>query len=80
MCSSPPGRVAAPVGCRQTDDVTENFAAGAIAYGVACVVVPMLWGVIVVWATNRVEALVDRRDRARGRVRRGHVPRIEYHI
>lgn len=53
---------------------------GQLAYALACVVVPMLWGVAVVWAANRIESRVNRRLRDRGGGRRRDVPPIEYHI
>jgi hypothetical protein len=51
-----------------------------IAYAVACVVLPVAWGLAVVWASNRIEERVARRAHARRGSRRRHVRPIEYHI
>ncbi|MFN8602234.1 MAG: hypothetical protein U0842_17360 [Candidatus Binatia bacterium] len=51
-----------------------------IAYAAACVVVPVAWGLVVVWLSNRIEASVARRARARRGARRRQVRPIEYHI
>jgi hypothetical protein len=52
----------------------------SIAYALACVILPMVWGLVVVWASNRIEARVTRD--ASGKRKRGkrHVSRVEYHI
>ena len=47
-----------------------------VAYALACIVLPMAWGLIVVWASNWIEARVARK----GKDGKRHGPRIEYHI
>jgi hypothetical protein len=49
-------------------------------YVLACVVVPIAWGVAVVWVTNRVERFVVRRSPRPRLARRAAVPPLEYHI
>lgn len=51
-----------------------------IAYALACVVLPVAWGLAVVWVSKRIEARVARRARARRGGRRRQVRPIEYHI
>jgi hypothetical protein len=41
---------------------------GTVAYVLACVGVPVAWGLVVVWASNRLEERVRRR-RANGQGR-----------
>lgn len=53
---------------------------GDIAYAVACVVLPVAWGLVVVWLSGRVEARVARHAGARRGARRRRVRPIEYHI
>lgn len=48
---------------------------GQVAYGLACVVVPVAWGLVVVWGSNRI----DRRLFG-GRGGKRPPPPIEYHI
>jgi len=49
----------------------------SVAYALACVFVPVVWGVLVVWISNRLEGRVlgagddDKKRKA---------PPIEYHI
>ena len=48
-----------------------------IGYAAACVILPLGWGLVVVWVSN----LIDRRVVGRRRGQRRHRPRpIEYHI
>jgi len=48
-----------------------------VGYAAACVVVPVGWGIVVVWASNHIERrLFGRRSRRRRRKERP----IEYHI
>ena len=51
-----------------------------ILYAAACVVVPVAWGLVVVWVSNRIEARVARTAGARRGARRRRVRPIEYHI
>lgn len=51
-----------------------------IVYVAACVVLPVAWGLAVVWLSNRIEARVARRASARRGARRRQVRPIEYHI
>ena len=49
-------------------------------YALACVTVPVLWGLAVMWASNRVERLLLKRgrpDRAKGD---SDLPPLEFHI
>lgn len=49
----------------------------AIGYALLCVVVPLAWGLLVVWISNRVEEKVrGRKDAGSAR----EVPPIDYHI
>ncbi len=52
---------------------------GKVAYVLACLIVPVAWGLIVVWTSNWVEEQVWRRGRRKGRRRKRMRP-IEYHI
>jgi predicted PurR-regulated permease PerM len=45
----------------------------SILYALACILVPVAWGLLAVWLTS----LIERRLRARGAP---EVPPIEYHI
>lgn len=50
---------------------------GQVGYAALCVILPVAWGLVVVWLSNRIDRrLVGRR---RGR-RRAEPPPIEYHI
>jgi len=53
----------------------------SIAYALACVLVPVAWGVVVVWISNRIERRVlghDAGDETDSGKRKP--PPIEYHI
>jgi hypothetical protein len=50
-----------------------------VVYAAVCVVVPLLWGLMVVWVSNRIEATVARR-RARSGKTDDQFPPTEYHI
>ena len=52
---------------------------GALGYAALCVVIPALWGIAVVWASNRIERVVLRRSKGSAE-RRRPLPPIEYHI
>ena len=49
-----------------------------IAYALFCIIAPLLWGLLVVWVTNRIEA------KLRANQRQMHeeppMPPIDYHI
>lgn len=47
-----------------------------LAYALACVVVPIGWGLVIVWISNRM----DRRLLQRGGEGARRPPPIEYHI
>lgn len=51
-----------------------------VGYSLLCITAPLLWGLFVVWASNRLEQKV----RSRTKVREGDppdpIPPIEYHI
>lgn len=54
---------------------------GRIAYALACVIVPIAWGLVIVWVSNRM----DRRFLAKASARADGSPEatpppIEYHI
>jgi len=49
-----------------------------VGYSLACVMIPVVWGLIVVWISNRMDALLLRTRRG-GRRRKRARP-IEYHI
>jgi hypothetical protein len=51
----------------------------SLGYAVICVVVPVLWGLGVVWASNRIERVVRRRNGAAAE-QTDALPPIEYHI
>lgn len=48
-------------------------------YAALCVVVPLGWGLMVVWVSNRIEAAAVRRRARSGKPDEG-VPPTEYHI
>ena len=50
-----------------------------IGYALACVILPVAWGLLVVWASNRIDRRMVQHDRRRDRTRRSPPP-IEYHI
>jgi hypothetical protein len=52
----------------------------SVGYALICVVVPVLWGLGVVWGSNRVERLVLRRRKGSAKRRTEPLPPIEYHI
>ncbi len=49
-------------------------------YALACVVVPVAWGIAVVWVTNRVERFVVRRCPRSPAARRAAAAPLEYHL
>lgn len=49
-------------------------------YALACVLVPVAWGLAMVWATGRLESRVMRRDPRRRAVTDAEFPPVEYHI
>ncbi len=52
-----------------------------VGYVLACVAVPTMWGLVVVWVSNALERRVSRRGRGKHRARRQReVHPIEYHI
>jgi len=46
-----------------------------VVYALLCVVVPMAWGLVVVWLSNRIERAVLRRVKSDKQL-----PPTEYHI
>jgi hypothetical protein len=54
---------------------------GEIGYALICVVVPVAWGLAVLWASNVIEAMVLRRGRRKGQDdTEATLPPIDYHI
>lgn len=51
-----------------------------VAYAVACVVVPIVWGVVVVRTSTWAEHLLQRRRRAAPPAEEVAFPPIDYHI
>lgn len=52
-----------------------------VGYVLACVAVPTMWGLVVVWVSNALERRVSRQGRGKHRARRQReVHPIEYHI
>jgi hypothetical protein len=51
-----------------------------LGYAVICVALPVLWGLGVVWASNRIERVVLRRRKGAAAQRAEALPPIEYHI
>jgi hypothetical protein len=50
-------------------------------YAGACVLLPVLWGLVMVWATRRIERLIARRRiRHSPSERQPPSPTLEYHI
>jgi hypothetical protein len=47
-----------------------------IGYAIACIAVPVLWGLVIVWVSNRVDRRLLRGDHTRDR----KVHPVEYHI
>lgn len=52
---------------------------GNVLYAILCVVVPLAWGLMVVWISNRIEATVARRRARSGKIE-PPLPPTEYHI
>jgi hypothetical protein len=53
----------------------------SVAYALSCVIVPVAWGLIVVWASNRLDQRFLRHGRRKGRADKPRRPQpIEYHI
>jgi hypothetical protein len=53
----------------------------SVGYAAACVLVPVFWGVVVVWLSNRIERRVlGAGGEARHGRKQREVPPIEYHI
>ncbi len=52
-----------------------------IGYAITCVVVPVLWGILIVWISDRVEDAVKRRDLKSGKTpEESAMPPLDYHI
>jgi len=52
-----------------------------IGYAVACVLVPLAWGLVVVWVSNRIERIVVQRGLKKGKsAEEASIPPIDYHI
>jgi len=51
-----------------------------LGYAVICIVVPVVWGVAVVWASSRIERIVLKRRKGQKKRRQKGLPPIEYHI
>jgi len=51
-----------------------------VGYALACVIVPVAWGLIVVWVSNRLDARILRHDRRMKPAARRRPRPIEYHI
>jgi len=58
----------------------EEMSFSLLEYAVICIVVPVLWGLAVVWASNRIERIVLRRRKGSKGRRKQALPPIEYHI
>jgi hypothetical protein len=53
----------------------------SVGYAIACVIVPLLWGIVIVWISDRIEAAVRRRGAARGKTpEESAMPPLDYHI
>lgn len=52
----------------------------SVAYALACVIVPVVWGVVVVWISNRIESRVLGADADARDPEKRKAPPIEYHI
>lgn len=52
-----------------------------IGYAIACVTVPMLWGLLVVWVSDRIERRVLKSGLEQGKTaKEATLPPIDYHI
>jgi hypothetical protein len=52
-----------------------------LGYIALCVLVPAAWGLVVVWLSNRVEAWLRRRHKAKnGEQTPAEMPPLDYHI
>jgi hypothetical protein len=52
-----------------------------IAYVVLCVVAPVAWGLVVLWASNRIEKFVLEHGRRKGLDdAQATMPPLDYHI
>ena len=49
-------------------------------YAGACVLLPIVWGLAIVWVTNQVERLVARRRHPGPSAARPEPPTLEFHI
>jgi hypothetical protein len=67
---------------RREMDIRSMTPAERWLYAGACVLLPMVWGLAIVWVTNQVERLVARRrNRHPGAAgTRPEPPTLEYHI
>jgi len=48
-----------------------------VLYAALCLIVPIAWGLVVVWLSNRIEGAISRR---RAGANRKSLPPTEYHI
>jgi hypothetical protein len=54
---------------------------GDVGYAAACILVPLLWGLMIVWISDRIEGAVKRRGIARGKTPdESAMPPLDYHI
>lgn len=52
-----------------------------VGYALLCVIVPAVWGLIVVWASTHVEAFIKRHQKANpGGEPPAEMPPLDYHI
>ena len=52
----------------------------AVGYALLCIAAPLLWGLLVVWASNQVERKVVRQRAKHPNETTGSVEPIDYHI
>jgi hypothetical protein len=67
--------------CGDFWDETAMLSWSSVGYALACVIVPVAWGLIVVWVSNHLDQWFLHHDRRKGRTDKLRPPHpIEYHI
>jgi hypothetical protein len=51
-----------------------------VGYALLCIVVPLAWGLLVVWASARIEERLNKRKPPQDGSEKAPMPPIEYHI
>ena len=51
-----------------------------VGYALLCLVVPLAWGLLIVWASARIERFLTRRKSPQASPDETSLPPIDYHI